>query len=138
MKTQCVLLGKGLTDLPFGASQEDIKAVLGEPEETDKIDLGDETSIAWHYWEIGLSLNFDESKDFTLSTIDVADPEVTLFDTRVIGMSKDEARAFLADKPVGEVEEEGEDGLAYETSGMNLWFVGGDLHEVQFGIIEED
>ena len=73
---QKIILGKGLEDLPFGASQGGVEAVLGKPEEVDEMDLKGEQSVAWHYWELGISLNFDESLDFKLSSIDVASPEV--------------------------------------------------------------
>lgn len=136
VKAQKILLGKGLDDLPFWASQKDVEAVLGKAEETDKFDMKGEESIAWHYWDLGISLNFDESLDFNLSSIDVASPEVLLFDKRVIGMPIDEVKIFLADKKLGEPEEEVQRGLIYPDANLSLWFNGGDLEEVQWGVVE--
>ncbi len=136
VKAQKVLLGKGLDDLPFGASQEDVEAVLGKAEETDEFDMKGEKSIAWHFWEFDISLNFDESLDFTLSSIDVASPEVLLFDKRIMGMPIDEVKRFLADKKLGDPEEEIQRGLIYPDANLSLWFNGGDLEEVQWGVID--
>lgn len=136
-KVQRILLGKGLDDLPFGATREEVEEVLGKPEETDEVDLGDETSVAWHYWDLGLSLNFDESKGYALNTIEVASPEVLLFDRVLIGTKRDEVKAFLDTKEIGESIDEVHDGLAYEDAGLNLWFNGGELAEIQWGLIED-
>ena len=68
-KAQHIMLGKGLADLPFGATRDEVSAIFGEPEEVDQIDLGDEESIAWHYWNLGISLNFDESENYQLCTM---------------------------------------------------------------------
>jgi len=136
-KIQRILIGKGLDDLPFGATREQVESVLGKPEETDEMDLKGEKSIAWHYWQIGVSVNFDESQDMRLSSIDVASPEVLLFDETIIGKPMTEVKAFLADKKLGEpVEELKQRGLIYEDANLSLWFNGGDLEEVQWGVIE--
>lgn len=131
-KFQKILLGKGLDDLPFGATREEVEGVLGKPEETDEVDLGDEMSIAWHYWDLGLSLNFDESENYELCTIEVASPEVTLFDKQIIGMKHDEVKEFLDSQGIGESKPETSRGLAYETVELTLWFNGGDVSEVQW------
>lgn len=135
-KAQRIVLGKGLDDLPFGATQEQVEAVLGKPEETDELDLKGEKSIAWHFWELGISVNFDESQDFRLSSIDVASPEVLLFDEPLIGKTEAEVKAFLADKKIGEPEPEVQRGLNYNDANLSLWFNGGELEEIQWGIIE--
>lgn len=126
------MLGKGLADLPFGATRDEIKAVLGEPDDTDSIDLGDEESIAWHYWDLGLSLNFDESENFELCTIEVASPEVTLFGKQLIGMKREEVKAFLDTQKIGSSKDETDRGLAYEDVELTLWFNGGELAEIQW------
>lgn len=137
MKVQRVLLGKGLDDLPFGASQEEVEAVLGKAEETDELDMRGEKSIAWHYWEIGISLNFDEGQEFRLSSIDVAAPEVELFGEALMGRSRECVKQFLDDQDIGESEDEVQRGLIYPDANLSLWFNGGDLEEIQWGVIEE-
>lgn len=132
-KAQSIRLGKGLDDLPFGATQEEVKAVLGPPEETDEVDLVDEKSIAWHYWDLGVSLNFDESEGYKLCTIEVASPEVTLFGECLIGKSRAEVKAFLDQQKIGESEDEVHHGLVYPDVSLSLWFNGGDLSEIQWG-----
>ena len=131
-KSQKIMLGKGLEDLPFGATREEVEAVLGKPEEVDEVDLGDEISIAWHYWDLGLSLNFDESEGYALCTIEVASPEVTLFDKKIIGMKREEVKDFLDSQAIGQSKDETSRGLAYEDVELTLWFNGGEVSEVQW------
>lgn len=132
-KPQNILLGKGLDDLPFGATRKEVKKVLGEPEETDEVDLVDEKSIAWHYWDLGISLNFDESEGYVLCTIEVASPEVRLFGEPLIGKSRDEVKRFLDQQQIGKSEDEVHNGLVYPDVSLSLWFNGGDLSEIQWG-----
>lgn len=134
-KAQKILLGKGLDDLPFGISQEQVKDVLGEPEEKDEIDLGDEMSIAWHYWDMGISLNFDESHNYGLTSIDVASPEITLFGEQLIGKTRDEVKAFLDTQKIGESVDEVHNGLVYPDVELSLWFSGGELAEIQWAVL---
>lgn len=137
-KAQHIMLGKGLADLPFGATRDEVSAVLGDPEEVDQIDLGDEESIAWHYWDLGISLNFDESESYQLCTIEVASPEVTLFGKQLIGLKRDEAVAFLNTQNIGASKPETSRGVMYEDVELYLWFNGGELAEIQWGPIEID
>ncbi len=136
-KVQRILLGKGLDDLPFGASQDEVEAILGKPEETDELDMHGEKSLAWHYWNIGLSVNFDESLDFRLSSIDIAAPEVELFGEALIGKSFEYVKTFLDQQNIGESEDEVQRGLIYPQANLSLWFNGGDLEEIQWGVIED-
>lgn len=136
-KAQNIQINKGLDDLPFGASKEDVLEVLGEPEEKDEIDLGDEISEAWHFWKLGISLNFDESDDFNLSSIEVASPEILLFDIPVIGMSRKMIKEFMADKAAGEPVDEAAGGLSYPEIALDFWFNGDEIAEVQWGKISQ-
>lgn len=134
IKAQQILLGKGLDDLPFGASQDQIEAILGKPAEKDELDMRGEKSIAWHYWDMGLSLNFDESHDYRLSSMDVASPEVELFGVAMIGKSREWVKEFLDKQSIGESQDEVQRGLLYPDANLSLWFNGGELEEIQWGV----
>ncbi|MEZ7956659.1 MAG: hypothetical protein QMC23_11520 [Rubritalea sp.] len=135
-KVQRILLGKGLDDLPFGASQGDVEAVLGKAEETDEFDMRGEKSLAWHYWNVGISVNFDEKQQYRLSSIDVAAPEVKLFGEVLIGKSREDVKNFLDQQDIGVSVDEVQRGLIYPDANLSLWFNGGDLEEIQWGVIE--
>ncbi len=135
-KVQRILLGKGLDDLPFGASQGDVEAVLGKAEETDELDMRGEKSVAWHYWNVGISVNFDEGQEYRLSSIDVAAPEVELFGEALIGRSREDVKQFLDQKDIGVSVDEIQRGMIYPDANLSLWFNGGDLEEIQWGVIE--
>ena len=134
IKAQQILLGKGLDDLPFGANQDQVEAILGKPAEKDELDMRGEKSIAWHYWDMGLSLNFDESHDYRLSSMDVASPEVELFGVAMIGKSREWVQEFLDKQSIGESQDEVQRGLLYPDANLSLWFNGGELEEIQWGV----
>lgn len=132
---QNIRIGKGLDDLPFGATKKQVLGIFGEPEEKDKIDLGDEISEAWHYWKLGLSMNFDENSDYKLCSIEVASPEVLLFDIPIIGMPRQMVKDFMSDKAAGNPVDEPAGGLSYPEISIDFWFNGDDVAEVQWGKI---
>ncbi len=136
-KIQTIQLGHGLDDLPFGASQAEVEEVLGKPDQTDMLDLKGEKSLAWHYWDLGISLNFDEEQDMHLSSIDVASPEVLLFGTKMIGKTRKEVKELLDAEDIGESEEEVQGGLIYPDVNLGLWFYGDELAEIQWGVISD-
>ncbi len=136
-KIQQIILGKGLDDLPFGTSQSQVEEVLGKAEETDEFDMHGEKSVAWHYWNIGLSLNFDEGHDYLLSSMDIGAPEVEIFGEVLIGKDRKYVKEFLDQQNIGESEEEMQRGLSYPKANLSLWFNGGTLEEIQWGIFEE-
>jgi hypothetical protein len=95
-----------------------------------------EKSLAWHYWNVGISVNFDEKQQYRLSSIDVAAPEVKLFGEVLIGKSREDVKNFLDQQDIGVSVDEVQRGLIYPDANLSLWFNGGDLEEIQWGVIE--
>ena len=67
-----IYVGKGIGQLTFGNTQEQVLAVLGEPAEREKYSLSEldnDDTEAWHYDDLDLSLSFDQESDWQLSSI---------------------------------------------------------------------
>ena len=94
-KIQEIIIGKGLSDLPFGVTQDEVREIFGKPDSENKLDLKDDVTVTWDYWELGLSLDFDKSDDFTLSSMEVSDKNISLLGEKLIGKKEKEIREAI-------------------------------------------
>lgn len=136
--------GKGLGTLLFGKSREQVKAMLGKPEEVERYSLSDEegdATEAWHYDDLGLSLSFDEEFGWKLSSIAVSSADFTLDGQSLIGKNKAEVMEAFRANEWGELEEDvevSEDDpdsclMHVDESRISLWFEQDELTEIQIG-----
>ena len=148
MHSEEILPGTGLGELKFGMSRDEVKALLGEPDETDFFEEPEEeedASESWHYDELEISVSFDECDDWKLSTVAVSSARYTLFGKAVVGLSKVELVSMLAENGISDLEEEdwseGEPEdlklLTSEELQVNFWMEDGLVSEVQWGILFE-
>ncbi len=135
-KAQEIIIGKGLSDLPFGVTQDEVEKLFGKPDSKNELDLKDDVTMTWDYWEIGLSLDFDKSDDFTLSSMEVSDKHVTLLGERLIEKSESDVRAAIAKLKLGTPTDE-DGGFGFEDLGIYFWFAGGCLEEIHWSKLAE-
>ncbi len=139
-----IIPGKGLGTLRFGLSRDEVKAMLGAPTDTERYTLSDEdcdTTEAWHYDELQLSLSFDEEYDWKLSSIAVSSEEYTLEGQSLIGRKKGDILQEFEKRQWGEPEEDEEvrednpDNclIHIDKGSMSLWFENDELTELQIG-----
>ena len=142
-------LGRGIgEELLFGSRFNDIKLILGEPDEIDNSqvpssdgeDEGD--TVAWIYNKYGVTLYFDEEDEWRLGTIEVDDNEFSLNGEKLIGRSYLDVKRVLKNMGIGEISEElfdleETDGiesrlLFSESKCLNVWFERDTCTEIQW------
>ena len=144
IETPELKLGTGIGNLKFGSSLEDVEKQLGEPEEIEESDENDEFEHqAWHYYEDGFSLYFDQEDDYRLSCIETVNPEVTLFGKKLFDLNVNQIKELFASKGYKDLDTEnlptGEIRLSYEKEMIDLYFESDKLIAVNFGVfIDED
>jgi hypothetical protein len=141
-----IILGTGMGPLRFGTTMDEVRTLVGEPEEIEESDDDDEFEHqAWNYHEDDylLSLYFDREDDFRLSCIETDHPGMRLFGEGIFGMSIDALQALMQRhglaSPETETMEEGQVRLSYEKEMIDLYFEEGQLQFINFGVfIDED
>ena len=140
-----IILGTGMGPLRFGAPMDEVRTLVGEPEEIEESDDDDEFEHkAWNYHEDDylLSLYFDREDDFRLSCIETDNPSMRLFGEAIHGLSVDQVKALMQrhsqSTPEMEEMEEGAVRLSYEKSMIDLYFEEGELQFVNFGVFIND
>ena len=144
-----ILIGEGLGEIRFGMTRNEVKKILGEPDEIEEIPFSDEEDDAiesWHYDEYEFSLSFEKLMDNRLASIALSALDATLNGEIIIDTTRDEVVKIIEKMNPGSFDEETieEDSdttvklLNFYESGLSLWFENDYLTEAQWGLIEND
>ena len=83
--------GIGLGQIKFGMSREEVKSLLGKPNEIIEEAYDEERKDrydSWEYHELYVDFTFDQENDWRLSGISVYSDEYLLFNEPLIGLDK--------------------------------------------------
>ncbi|WP_026462383.1 hypothetical protein [Adhaeribacter aquaticus] len=143
MKEHEIELGTGIGNIRFGYSMQQVKDIMGEPEEIEESDEEDEFEHkAWNYWEQGYSFFFDREDDYRLSCIQTEDPEVILFGKKVFDMPAKEVMALLKQQGLTDFETEkletGETRYSFERQMIDIYVEDDQLLAINFGVFIDD
>jgi len=139
-----ITLGVGMGLLRFGSTMDEVRALMGEPEEIEESEEDDEFEHqAWNYLEEGYSLYFDREDDFRLSCIETDHPGMRLYGENIHGKSPEQIQELMRrhGHEASEVENmaTGETRVSYEKEMIDLYFEEDELQFVNFGVfISED
>lgn len=135
--------GFGLGNIEFGSTRDEVKMILGKPDEIETYDFseeGDDASEVWHYDEYEMSLEFNEEFDWQLISFAVSGEDFKLKGERFIGKSKEAAMELIEEMDLGDTEEETTDEvdmIAVPELNLSFWFEEDELSEIQWGPIFE-
>jgi hypothetical protein len=134
-----IKLKEGIDQINFGLSIENVCSLLSSPSEVEEIgeDIDYPTTIL-HYENQGLSLFFDNSsQESALSCIDVHNPQMTIFDKKVMGSSIHDIEQLMIKNGVFnetmEKEDWGEERISFEEKNIDFYFNDGKLISITFG-----
>jgi hypothetical protein len=143
-----ISVGKGIEGITLGMSRSEVKAVLGEPEESFTDDYEDGTSSeTFDYPALEFSLDFGSEDDFVLNTVRLYRKDIRIFDKDIVGLSVEEALALFAENSQLPEEDTFEftddDGVEvvsheFEGLGLTVWFSDDYLDCVQISTLWED
>lgn len=143
MKENEIELGTGIGNIRFGFTMDQVRDIMGEPEEVEESDEDDEFEHkAWNYWEKGYSFFFDREDDYRLSCIQTENPEVILFGQKVFDMPAEQVKALMLQNGLTDYETEkletGETRLSYEREMIDLYLEDNRLLAINFGVFIND
>lgn len=144
-----ILIGKGFDEIRFGMTRDEVKKILGEPDEIDKYASSDEAednTEAYHYDEQELSVSFDEIDGWKLGSIAVSSPDAVLEGLKLVGINDEELLEKVAGLELGDNEREDvsseespdHEVISFYESSINFWIENGAVTEIQFGPLWDD
>ncbi|MDQ3190297.1 MAG: hypothetical protein M3Q58_01755 [Bacteroidota bacterium] len=130
---------KGLGDLNFGITSEEVIKRIGAPEEIEEIEPESEIrTLIWHYWSKGLSLFFDEENDLKLTSIEVDNNMTTLWGHMIFNMDEKEIIELFKSKGYKEIDIEeqewGEKRISFDDAMVDLYYEEGELNSINYGV----
>jgi hypothetical protein len=117
----------------FGMTRDEVRELLGKPEERDRSPVGSDESEAWYFRSRGLSLHFDSDVDWRLTTIEVGLPEAELDGQKLVGMTVEQLRAAHPGRLLAWNGDEFEP-MTIDAWSMNLWIEDGVLGDIQWSV----
>jgi len=142
-----IIPGKGIDQLTFGISRDEVKKIMGEPNDTDMYSYSEDSETETYFYdEQGLSFSFDSEEDFNLCEIAIDTEEPHIGNTVKIGVSKDDALKFAAENGYGEPQYEELEGeefkdqelISFPAKGINFWAEENTITSIQMEIIFEE
>ncbi len=133
-------------DLVLGMHEEDVTAILGQPQERDEeIDPDDNVSIHYTYPQQNLQLTFWGDCDFKLGSITCADPAATLDGKAIVGISESDLTSqhpsFALEDSIDDDDSDDEAGWQnYEDleRELNAWLAEGKVQNISIGPAWQD
>ncbi|MGQ1783569.1 MULTISPECIES: outer membrane protein assembly factor BamE domain-containing protein [unclassified Saccharicrinis] len=144
-----ILIGKGFDEIRFGMTRQQVKEILGEPDEIDAYsssEEADDNTEAYHYDELELSVSFDEMDDWRLGSIAVSSPDAVLEGLKLVGITDDDLLAKLSAIDLGDYDREDvsspespdHEVVTFYEASINFWIENGAVTEIQFGPLWDD
>ncbi len=134
-----ILPGIGIGAVKFGYSREQVKRLLGEPDDIEMEEEGHfrkEKTEVWHYDERELSLSFSASDSWRLGNLSVTSEHYLLHGKTLIRLNRLEAIRALESMGMDDLTYENvdpeQDMIASDTSGVILWLDAGIVSEIQW------
>lgn len=133
--------GKGLGDMKFGMTPEQVDAILGKPSEIETGDFGvpneeaEDFFITWHYDEDEISMEFEKIDEvFRLVILSVTSEEFIYNGKTLIGKTWTDLKPHLSDLHLTKDESEEDNSFVLFSDLLNIsfWFEGDTLTEVQW------
>jgi hypothetical protein len=146
-----IIPGVGIDNLKFGMTRDQVRQILGQPEDVDNIpddeDIMIESLESWFYDGLELTLVFDEDYDWKLVSVAISDGHYTLFGDSVVGKDVGEVldilnkhKVEITDRvDVSDDETEDMEIIESENEGLMIWIMDGKAIEIQIvPEVEED
>ncbi|MFA7081094.1 MAG: hypothetical protein WC135_00630 [Bacteroidales bacterium] len=133
-----IQLKKGIGELLFGNSIEEVMQHLGSADEVEDIgeDIEYPTTIL-HYHNLGFSLFFDNNDNSRLTCIDIDSDDVEIFGKKIIGSSPREVELLMIENKIynetKETEDWGEMRISFEEYSVDFYFIDEKLVSITFG-----
>lgn len=131
----------GFGDLNFGMSMNAIVDLLGQPEDSEVLNDGDDEveTLIWNYWALGITLFIEGPDNSVLSNCETENPNAVLFGEKVFGLGEKEIIALMQENGFSDYETEletwGEKRLSFEDAQTDFYFDADKLVTVNWGIV---
>jgi len=136
-----IRLGKGIGDLLFGSSRDEVLAYLGEPDEIGHYSYdreGFELYETWEYANLGINATFDEEDGFVLGMLSAYSDTCSLNGQPLVGKTREEVLQAISALDPGSMTSEGMSSesdlelISFDSISLNLYVEDGVVNDIQW------
>lgn len=135
-----VLPLKGLGELYFGMSMEEMAKIMGEADDVEEIvDDDDFNTTVLNFTELGVSIFFEGDEAPALSCIEVDNKNCEIFGRKAFEMNKEDLVAHMKSNGFEDLdadeEEWGEKRISFEDGLIDFYYSDNELTTINFGVL---
>lgn len=134
---------EGLSKLKFYITMNDVSKHLGEAEEIESIDEGENNkTVIWHYWDKGISLFFDVNHNNIFTCAEVDNEQATLWGNKIFEYNEEQVIQLCKSKGFKEIDMEqdvsGEKRVSFDDALIDFYFENDTLISINYGVLIDD
>ena len=142
-----IKIGVGFSQIKFGMTEQQVRELLDEPDETEEMRFEDGGSANIYYYdELGISLSFEEEENFRLMEISFEDEEFSVKGLLNVGVQKSDLpeifkKLGLSEPTHEDLAEEGYEGkelYTFDEENLNIWIDEDEVSSIQIGPLWKD
>ena len=132
----------GLGDIKFFTEMSEVANYLGNAEEVEKIEEGEEyKTVIWHYWEKGYSLFFDAKFNNIFTCVEIDNQETILWGKKIFDLKEHEIIDLCITKGYMNMDTEeqtwGEKRISFDDALIDFYFEDNILVSINYGVFVE-
>nr|NQU94312.1 hypothetical protein [Bacteroidota bacterium] len=138
---------EGFGELEFGATPDEIKAYLGEPDEDEIFEDEEEgDTLVLHFWDKACSAFFENPEDPSLTNLETDNPDATLFGKHIFAMKEADIIKLMNDNGYSEIDTEimeaeefdNEKRVSFDDAMIDFFFEDGVLTAASWGVFLDE
>jgi hypothetical protein len=131
-------LKTGLNELKFGLTMDEVRKMLGNPDDTETLDDPEEKTEIWYYWEDGITVFFEMHGIMRCVCLETDNPDSVLLGKKISELKENDiVDLFKKNKYIEyEIEDEewGERRISFDDAVVDIYFDKGEIVSVNWGV----
>jgi hypothetical protein len=137
-----IKIKEGLNELKFGFTMDEVKKILGNPDETEIDEDADNKTEIWYYWDHGITVFFDYSDEKRCTCLETENIDAALLGKAVSELKEADIKELFSQKGYKDFETEdeawGERRISINDAVIDIYFNEGEVVSVNWGVDYND
>ena len=133
-----ISLKTGLNELRFGLTMDEVKKIMGDPDDTETLDDSEEKTEVWYYWEDGITVFFEMQGIFKCVCLETDNPDSVLLGHKISELKETDIKDLFVKNNYVEFETEdeewGEKRISIDDAVVDIYFDKGAIMSVNWGV----
>jgi len=137
-----IILKKGLNELKFGLTKDEVTKLLGNPDDKETIKEDDANTEIWYYWEDGITVFFGEEEDWRCICLETDNENAVILGKKISDLKDSQIEELFAKSGYKEFETEeekwGEKRISIDDAVVDFYSENGEILAVNWGVDYDD